>query len=73
MINVFEMTNDNMSTSQIEKWSILRDVTYSVQYHRNAIDCYKLDVRILELKIHKGIYVKIEEDYILQSMMKILS
>ena len=46
----------------MEQWSILSNVINYVQYNRNPIDYYKLDVRALELKNHRKIYDWLEEE-----------
>ena len=44
IINNFDRIYVNVSTSQMEQWSILsNDINY-VQYNRNARDYYRLDV-----------------------------
>ena len=37
----------------MEQWSILSKVINYVQYNRNPRDYHKLDVKALELKIHR--------------------
>ena len=44
----------------MEQSSVLSNVINYVQYIRNAIDCYKLDIKP---KYHKRIYKGLEEDY----------
>ena len=62
VINDFEKINVNINTSQIEQWSIFSNVINYVQYNRDPIDYYKLDVKALEPKNHKIINGKLEED-----------
>ena len=46
----------------MEQWSILSNVLNYAEYNRNSIDFYKLDVKALELKNHKRIYKRLEEE-----------
>ena len=62
IINDFKKVNANINSSQMEQWSILSNFLNYVQYYRNHIDYYKLDIRALEPKNQKRIYERLEED-----------
>ena len=46
----------------MEQWSILIVRTNYVKYNRYPVDNYKLGVRTLVPKCHKGMYSNLEED-----------
>ena len=58
VVNDFEKININLNTLQTEQWSTLSNVINYVQYNRNPVDYYKLDIKALEPKNPIGIYKK---------------
>ena len=58
----FDGLNVNMIMSKMEQWSILSNVINYVQSNSNPRDCYKLDVKALELKNHRKIYDSLKGD-----------
>ena len=62
IINDINKININVDTSQMEQWSTLSNVINYVQYRKNPVDYFKLDVKASEPKIHQKIYKKLEED-----------
>ena len=44
------------------QWSIHGNVMNCIQYNRDPVDYFKLDVYILESKNHRRIYQRSEED-----------
>ena len=54
IINDFD--RKNVITSQMEQWSVLSNVVNYVQYDRDPIDFYNLDVKVIDEKDHKKIY-----------------
>ena len=62
IINSFEKNNVDRNVSQMEQWKLLSKVINQVQYNRNLIDYYKLDIKALGPKCHKRICGGLEED-----------
>ena len=46
----------------MEQWSILSNVVNYVEYDRHPRNIYDLDVRTIDLKIHKKIYERLMEE-----------
>ena len=51
IINDFD--REGIITSQMEQWSILRNVVNCVQYDRNPRDFYNLDIKVIDQKYHR--------------------
>ena len=58
----FEKIDVNINTSQMEQWSILANILNYVQYNRNPIDYFKVDIRALEPRSHRRIYDKFKKE-----------
>ena len=58
----FQKIDVNVNTSQMEQFLVLSNVINYVQYNRNPVGYYELDIRALEPKSHKRIYEWLEED-----------
>ena len=57
-----EKIHINVNTSHMEQWAILSNVIAYVQYNRNHIDYFKLDILASESKCHQRIYEWLEDD-----------
>ena len=60
ILNDCEQSSINIHTSQLEPWSILSNDIHYVEYNRNLIYYYELDVKALGPKSHKRIANKLE-------------
>ena len=58
---ITNIDRENLSTSQMEQWSILSNVVYYVQYNRNPKDFYDLHIKALDQKNHRKIYDRLNE------------
>ena len=56
-IIVNKAERENTIISQMEQWSILSNVINYVQYNRYPKDFYDLDIRAVDHKRHKKIYI----------------
>ena len=61
IINNIDRINANVNTSQMEQWSILSNVINYVQNNMHHRDYYKLDIKALELKIHRKLFDRLGE------------
>ena len=69
--NDSEKINISFNTSQMEQQSILSNVINYVQYSRNPIDYYNLDVTTLEAKKHKRIHVEENDRHVIDIFLVI--
>ena len=53
---------NNANTSQMEQSSMLSNAVIYVQYERNPINLYELDVKALDQKNHIKLYDKLKDD-----------
>ena len=60
--NINEFDRDNIIASQMEQWSILSNVVNYVQYDRNPMGFYNLEVKGMEQKNHWKIYDKLKQE-----------
>ena len=52
---------ENVTTSQMEQWSILSNVFNYVQYNKNPKNFYDLDIKAKDQKNHRKIYDRLKE------------
>ena len=61
-IIINEWDRDNIITSLMEQWSILRNIVNYDQIDRNPRDFYNLDIKAINQKIHRKIYNTFKEE-----------